>query len=253
MLKKILMASAMVAALGLGAQSAQAGVIQLGFILDRSGSIGSADWATITTGLSNAINLLVPINSTYEISVVSFATGTTTVVDHVLIDSAATRTAVAALIAADPYSGGSTYMGDAFAAMQASLTSSTLTDIDFSYVNIATDGVPNGGQDTATAVGNIIAAGIDNISIEAIGSGVDSSFLQNTVCYPQSCDTTSPFAFPGNGFYIYINDASEYADAIQQKIRVVTEQIPEPATLALMGFGLAGGAWLRRRRNQTAA
>lgn len=255
MLKKVLLASAMLAALSIGAQSAEAGVVQLGFILDRSGSIGSTDWGTITTGLSNAISTLIPANSSYEISVVTFATNTTTVVDHVLIDSVTTRTSVANTIAATPYFGGQTNMSLAFGAMEAALTGSTLAKIDATYVNFATDGVYNDGGNPGSAIASMKTnASVDNISVEAIGSGVSAAFLQNSVCYPLSCDTAAPYdTFPGHGFYIYINNASEYAAAIQQKIRIVTNNpVPEPATLALVGFGLAGGAWLRRRRNKAA-
>ena len=45
--------------------SATAGTIQLGFILDRSGSIGAGNWNTIVDGLSSvdATSLLVGIHS----------------------------------------------------------------------------------------------------------------------------------------------------------------------------------------------
>jgi hypothetical protein len=251
MLKRFLMSTALVGGLALSAGSAQAGVIQLGFILDSSGSIGAGNWTTITTGLSNAINALVPTNSQYEISIVTFSSGTSILVNHVLIDSAATRSAVAAAVAAAPFLNGSTNMGGGFQDMQTALTTSSQT-IDFSYVNLATDGVPNTGPDTATAVAAIIAAGIDNISIEAIGSGVDASFLQNVVCYPQSCDTSSPYNFAAQGFYIPVADAAEYAAAIGNKIRIVTHQTPEPATLSLFGLAL-GGLYLRRRLKKQAA
>jgi hypothetical protein len=229
------------------ASSAQAGVIQLGFILDSSGSIGSGNWSTITSGLSSAINSLIPTNSAYEISVVSFSSGSTTVVNHVLIDSAATRSAVAAAVAAAPFMGGSTDMASAFGAMQTALTSSTLS-IDWSYVNMATDGVPNSQPATNIAVAAIITAGVDNISIEAIGSGVDVAYLQGSICYPLACDSTSPYNFPSQGFYIAVPDAAAYVDAIQNKIRIVTHQVPEPATLGLFGLGLLGAGFMRRKR-----
>ena len=244
------LAAAAGVALALGAAApAQANVIQLGFILDRSGSIGSGNWTTITSGLANAINSLIPIDSTYEISVVSFASGSSTDVNHVLVDSAAARTGVASAITGIAFTGGSTNMTAGFTAMTAALTSSPLTNLSGqAYVNLATDGVADNDGTTVTARNAMTAAGIDNISIEAIGSGVDAAFLQNSLCFPGPCDTSSPFNFPSQGFYISVANAAGYAAAIGNKIQVVTGQVPEPGTMLLMGAGLLGFGFARRRK-----
>ena len=239
-----------VVALGVafGAPAAHAGVIQLGFILDRSGSIGSGAWSTITTGLSNAVNTLVPIDGSYEISVVSFASTSSINVSSVLIDSAAARSAVAASIAGIGYTGGTTNMSAAFANMATAFGTSTQT-IDFTYVNLATDGEPTEGNAAATVARDamIAAASVDNLSIEAIGTGVDAAFLQNSICYPGPCTIAPTFSFPGNGFYIPVANAAEYASAIDQKIQVVTQQVPEPGMALIVVLGLAGIAAARRK------
>jgi len=231
----------------LASAPASADVIQLGFILDRSGSIGAGNWTTIVNGLSNAVNTLVPADGSYEISVVTFSTTASIDVNHVLINNAATRTAVANAIAAIPFSGGGTLFGPAFTSMGAALAGSTQT-IDFSYVNFATDGVETDAAAGVAARNALIAAGIDNISIEAIGAGVDAAGLQGSYCYPGPCDTTSPYNFPTQGFYIGVADAAGYAAAIGNKIQIVTNQVPEPATLALTGLALALVGFSRRRR-----
>ncbi len=116
--------SAAVVAVGLAisAPAANAGVIQLGFIMDSSGSIGSSNWNTIKGALANAVNTLVPTNGAYENSVVNFSNTTTTAVNHVLIDRVAARTSVANAINAMAFIGNPTNMAAAFSAMTLALT-----------------------------------------------------------------------------------------------------------------------------------
>ena len=236
--------------------TANADVIQLGFILDRSGSIGASNWNIIVNGLASAVASFIPISGAdqYEVSVVSFATTASTDVTKVLVTDATSRANLATAIgnladggSNDVYIGGNTNFAAAFTAMQAALAGSTNSPT-LSYVNFATDGVQNTGGTGVTERNALIAAGVDNISIEGIGTGVDATDLQNNFCHPQPCDTTAPYNFAAQGFYIQVANAQGYADAIGNKIRIVTGTVPEPGTLALFGIAALAAAGLMRRR-----
>lgn len=250
-IRKFALGAVAAATIGSVPLSASAATIQLGFILDSSGSIGSTNWTTIVNGLSSAVGTLIPVGGSdvYEISVVRFASTASAVISAFTVDSLAARATLAANIAAIAYTGGGTNFAPAFSAMQTALASSTATDISFSYVNFATDGVqadPTAGKAARDA---LISAGVDNISIEGIGGSVDVADLTGNYCYPQPCDTTSPYSFPTNGFYIGVADAAGYAAAIGNKIRVVTGGVPEPGSLALVALALTGLGVAARRKS----
>ena len=256
-LRNSLLSAAAVMAVAVGVPNvAKADLFQVGFLLDSSGSITLGGWNTIKAGLSSAIAGFVGQPDQYELSVVSFSDATQTIINKQVV-TGGNLAALQASILAAPFLNSFTNYQAAFNTMTSVMDPSNST-ADASYINFATDGNPNrplGGDPFAlgTAARNAaIAAGIDNISIEAIGTSIDATYLQGSICYPGPCTIAPAYNFPNQGFYIAVADADAYAGAIAQKIAVIT-QAPEPGSLAILsGALLAFGAIRRRQRRNNA-
>lgn len=247
-LKALLLAGLIV--LGVVASPARAAIIDLGFALDRSGSVGDSNYTLVKNGLDGALDQIPVMGpNQYRITVVSFAANITTVVPPTIL-TAATLAGVKADIVADSYSGGSTNIAGAV---------ERLTNLvggvgfgDTSLINISTDGVPvPSTQAAATAVRNTaVGAGWDSISAEAIGT-FDLTYLQALVSPQPAVTTPDPNALPNplvNGFVLEVASFDDYGAAIATKVQKIVN-VPVPGTLILMGLSLLGlGAAQRNRR-----
>lgn len=256
--KLLSLAFATTAGLALMSTTARADIIDLGFLMDESGSISSSDYAGAMNALATALANNIPVNDAnfqYRIGVVSFGSSADVDVSATLINSQAALDGVVASIqaaASDFANAGSTNYQAGFDALVADFGGLN----DSSIVNMMTDGSPNVGDATAGRDG-LITAGWDALSFESVGGGASSTLLADLAfdtngvggasIIGDATMITNPLT---NAFVLEVADfGTAYANAIDMKVqRTVTPTIPLPAGLPLLLSGVAVFGLLRRRK-----
>ncbi len=235
-------------------------VTQLGFILDASGSVSASNYNLMRSGLNSALAGL-PTDSSVEITVVTYASGSSVVVAPTVL-TAASLAGIQSAITTHTKTGGGTNTGGAIdTAVAAMIASMNFADSGTtSLLNLMTDGVPNSQSAAETASANAAAAGIDALSIEAIGSGVSNAFAlanQLLVAFPGpatilAVNETNISNPTGGSWVVPVSDFTALADVLNAKVQASitppNNSVPEPSILALFAISLIGFGLSSRRK-----
>jgi hypothetical protein len=269
MLKKLTPIAAAVVLSGALAGSASASVLHLALVLDGSGSISPSDYSLQLNGYRNVFtdsNFFTdfvdpsPFDS-LNVAVYQFSTTVVQEVGFTSITDQASAVTFGNLFNTTemPQLDDLTNTDDAIRTATAGLAGITLGVDDKMVMDISTDGLPNvcqGGTGTSSSLNNCGGESAATVAIAAADLARDAGITVNALGVGSSIGTTfltNLVDGTPDGFFLTADSFDEFAGTIRTKLgREITGEVPAPATLALLGLGVAGIGFARNRKSKAA-
>lgn len=247
------------------ATSSFAAVIDLGFSLDGSGSVGNFNFNLTRDALADALGQIPTSgDNQFRLAVTQFGSNVGTIIAPTVVTAANISDLQNTLRSASRIGGGTNTTGainnlvDLFAS-DGGLGDTTL-------FNITTDGQPNNQTSVESAALAAFNAGVDGISLEAIS--VFSSFTLENMRRIASLGTTGAVSDSGailtdvdnipnavnQGFVIDVSSFADYEAAIEAKVgQVIIDvtgptPVPLPAGMPLLLAGMGAFGFMRSRK-----
>lgn len=190
--------------------------VQLCIALDGSGSISTANFALMKTGLADAMRdaSVLPRDGSVQIGIAQFGTTTRTEVSPTVINGEAAAMTLADQIQAIAKVEGGTPIDEAIQQCRTLLNTACAGR---QVINIVTDGEPNSAQSAVAARDAAVAAGVDELNAEAVAAPAGAfAFLRDQLVWPQPGVEAPPFV--SGGFVIRTDTFEDFAEAVRGKI-----------------------------------
>lgn len=220
--------------------SANAAIINLGFSLDESSSVGTVNFSMVKNALADALSVIPTTGGNqYRIGITTFNNRVTPVVTPTILTSA-NLADIQNQVRNTLYKGGATYTHSAIS----HLTNWFLPfKSDLTLFNLTTDGYPTNRDRALTAARVAHNSYVDGISFEVVYNGTPPQHILDQLAVLAGLGTSGDgaagvivedlLAIPKateTGFVIKVAGFDEYAAAIRSKIQQIVDDTSEPVS-----------------------